>query len=349
MAGRFLGLCFFLIGGLIPLVSCDLDKEEGILMAAGSYGDIAVVVSDDSLIPPVQPFLDRLNAPVTFVITQENPYNIDVFGPSKWKLCKGYRNILFLLRWGDGGAVEKKVNSFLSSESLAKLKRGTGGLAQVNDPFARYQFALLVGAHDRNSLASVLSRNLDRIRNLIEKKCTERIQRRFRHTGLREELMTAYWDRYQFFLEIPREYPEKQHSPRGFPGIEWESQEAARALTLAWRQSTDPESDLRDPDLLFSWRRDIGTSLQELEISDVAFAWAETTLAEIPCVKLTGSWGSKVVSGGGPFRSFFLSDPSGGRLVCLDLRCFAPGKEKTPAFREMQAIAETFSLQRPQP
>jgi hypothetical protein len=340
------GLLFFLCLGL---AGCDLDKDEGILMAAGSYGDIAVVLSHDSLRGAVQPFLDRLNTPVTFVIKEENPYNIDIFGPRKWDLCKGYRNILFMVRWGDGGPVEKKCQSLLSDDSLLRLQQGAGGLAQFNDPFARYQFGLMVGAHDAGSLASVLNRNRDRIADLLEDKCSERIQRRFRHTGLQEKAMAHHWDHHRFFLELPLQYVQKPHRTSRVTGYEWESNESARAITLAWRDSDVPAADLLDRELLLRWRRQIGESLQEVEIPDVILEWHEEELAGLPGLKLTGSWSSSVVQGGGPFRSYFLADTAGERLFCLDLRCFAPGREKMPSFREMQAVVETFSLNRPQP
>jgi hypothetical protein len=128
-------------------------------MAAGSYGDIAVVLSDEDLRPAVQPFLDRLNRPVTFVIREEHPFAIDIFPPDKWKLSQGYKNILFVLRWGDGGAVGKKLTTLMSDQTQQRLKSGQSGFVQIEDPFARYQFALIVAGHDRNSVASILNRN----------------------------------------------------------------------------------------------------------------------------------------------------------------------------------------------
>jgi len=335
--------------GLFSVSGCDLDRDEGILMAAGSYGDLAVVVSDDDLRPLARPFLERLNAPVTFVIREESPYNIDVYGPAKWKLCRGYKNILFLVRWGDGGVVERKVADLTSPETLARMKEGQVGLVQRNDPFARYQFGLFVTAVDRNSLASLLNNNLDLIARLLEEQIRERIQRRFRHTGLQDELMTRYWQQYEFFMEIPREYRQNQVEPDGYPGIEWMQNAPSRGVTLAWRKAGDPTAALRDRDLLLAWRQEIGQAMHNEDIVDAGLTWSDADLGGLKCAKLEGSWASRVIDGGGPFRCYFIPDSERGRLFCLDTLVFSPGENKLPYFREMEAIAATFSLQRPHP
>ena len=67
------------------------------------------------------------------------------------------------------------------------------------------------------------------------------------------------------------------------------------------------------------------------------------------CVKLEGAWTSTVFAGGGPFWSFFLADPAGQRVICLDLLVFAPGEDKMNIFRRLEATAATFSFQRPHP
>jgi len=318
-------------------------------MAAGSYGDIAVVLSDEDLRPAVQPLLNYLNTPVTFVITEENPYSIDIFGPDKMKISQGYKNIFFVLRWEDGGPVGKKVSRLLSKETLGRLRDGQGGFIQMNNPFARYQFSLIFTAHDRNSIASVMRRNREKIAEQLEKSIRERIQRRFRHTGLHENLMTRYWQKFEFFLEIPQEYRENQVLPEGFQGIEWTRNAPTRGISLAWRDVENIPAALQDQDWLLAWRQEMGHAMHNEEIVDVGLTWREIEFAGQPCVQLSGSWASLVIDGGGPFFSFFIGDTKRGRLYCLDILVFAPGMEKMPFMREMRAIAETFSLQRPHP
>ncbi len=318
-------------------------------MAAGSYGDLAVVLSDENLRAAVQPALDRLNQPVTFVIKEETPFNIDVFGPGKWELCRGYKNILFIVRWGDGTVVEKRIAGLLSPKNLARFQSGSGALVKLQDPFARYQFAIVVGASDRNTLASLLRGSVEQIGELIEQECSLRIQRRSRREGVREDLLASYWQRYRFLLEIPLTYRENQVEPAGFPGIEWIANGPTRGITLAWRSTDDPQGFLRDREALLDWRREIGLALHNEDLQDQTLQWNEETLGKLEAVKLTGAWASTKIAGGGPFRCFFLADPPAGRVFCLDLLVFAPGLAKMPFFREMQAVAGTFALELPHP
>lgn len=332
---------------VLSLTACNLDRDEGILMAAGSYGDLAVVLSHDDLRPAVAQFLQELNTPVTFVIREEKPFNIDVYGPDKWKLCRGYKNILLVVRLGDGGPVEKKVTDLLSKETVNRLREGRIGMVQRHDPFARYQFALVVASSDRNSLASLLHNNQQKIGELLAEQIRERIQRRFRHTGLQDDLVTRYWQQFGFLIEIPLEYRQTQVEPEGFAGIEWMRTAPSRGITLAWRQVDDPASHLDDGDYLIDWRREIGQKMHSEDIVDLGLQWSEANLGEIPARLLSGSWASQVIDGGGPFRCYFFADTGRQRIFCLDTLVFVPGEDKLPYFREMQAIAATFSLTGP--
>jgi hypothetical protein len=49
--------------------------------------------------------------------------------------------------------------------------------------------------------------------------------------------------------------------------------------------------------------------------------------------------------------SYFIADSTGGRVFCLDLLAYLPhvDEPKMPLYREMLAIAETFSLRQPHP
>jgi hypothetical protein len=351
MAGRPSRLV--LIGALIPPAlllagtGCQLDRNEAMLMAGGAYGDLAVVVSQDNLEPAVQPFLARLNQRVSFVIKEEMSYKVDVYRPDKWKLCKNFKNILFVVQWGAGGPVQKEVSHLLSDESLRQARGGH--LVQLNNPYARYQYVLVAVSPDRNMLASLLNRNVDEIRSGLEASSRDRIMQRFRHEGIAEDLVARNWNKYHFHLEIPRAYRQNQENPRGFPCIEWMRNAPSRGITLAWREEADPRTFLGDHDQLLAWRREMGEKVHDEELVAQSLAWSDTTVAGMPAVKLTGAWSGLEFAGGGPFWSLFVPDAQNGRVFCIDLLCYAPSEDKLPFFREMQAIASTFSVEAPQP
>jgi hypothetical protein len=326
-----------------------VDRESGILMAAGSYGDLAVVHSVEELSGAAERFVAAINEDMTFVIQRENRFNVDIYGPRDWELARGYKNLLLLTVLGEGGPVEKGVRDLVSDETLARLAEGRGGLIQLDDPYATYQFALVVASTDRNSLLSVLRNNAERVRTLIEERNRKRIQRRNRQTGLSVDLVNLYWQRYGFLLELPREFRENQAEPEGFPAVELMRNAPSRGITIGWREHPDPVAALEDREFLEAFRRDVGVAVHNEEIAPAPQVWSAGQLGRNQAVKFEGAWTSTVFDGGGPFWCYFVPDPKGGRVLLIDLLVYAPGMDKMIFFRQMEAIAATFALERPQP
>jgi hypothetical protein len=328
---------------------CGIDSEKGILMAAGAYGDLAVVMSDDSLRPLADRFLAGMNQEKIFVIKPETLFKPDFFGPDRWDLAKGYKNALFLVRIGDGGGTAKAARKLMSQEAWQRLSEGGGGIVKVVDPWSTYQLVVVVASKDRNNLGSILNKNTEKIRLLFEDSNRERILRRNRYQGLNTALMDAYWERYGVFLEIPGEYRQNQLEPDGYPGLELMRNGPSRGISLAWREAEDPVALLADQDLLAAFRSELGDKLHGEEIIPSSFVWSPAQIGRVECVKLEGAWTSNKFSGGGAFWCYFIPDPARQRLACLDLLVYAPGMDKMNFFRRMDAVASTFSTQRPQP
>lgn len=316
-------------------------------MAAGSYGDLAVMMSDDGLRPVADRFLADMNVEKTFVIKPETLFRPDFFGPRKWELGKGYKNVLMLVRIGDGGAVEKNAKRLMSEEAWSKLTAGGGGVVKVNDPWNTYQFAVVVASRDRNTLGSILLKNVDKVRDMIEESNRDRILRRNRYDGLNTALMDAYWDRYGFFLEIPREYEQNQLEPDGFAGLELMRTGPSRGLSVSWVPADDPDAVLADRGAMVAIREAMGRELHDEELAPSSFRWSEAEMAGVACVRMEGAWTSTSFTGGGAFWCYFIPDRRAGRVICLDLLAYAPGMDKMDFFRRMDAVASTFSLERP--
>ena len=342
LAGLILIPCLLVTG-------CGIDSEKGILMAAGSYGDLAVVMSDQALRPVADRFLTDMNPEKIFVIRPETLFKPDFFGPSQWELAKGYKNSLFLVRIGDGGNAEKAARRLMSKNAWDRLKAGGGGVVKVTDPWSTYQQVVIVASRDRNSLGSILRKNTKVIRDIFEVSNRERILRRHRYEGLNTALMDAYWDRYAIFMELPAEYGQNQLEPKGFQGLELMRNAPSRGISLSFNKSADPAALLDDQDSLIALRAALGEKLHNEEIIPSSFLWSSAEIGGVACVKLEGAWTSNKFSGGGAFWCYFIPDSHRKRMVVLDLLVFAPGLDKMGYFRRMDAVASTFSFQRPQP
>ncbi|MBU8870304.1 MAG: DUF4837 family protein [Gemmatimonadales bacterium] len=340
------GIVLIFLGLILAQAGCGFDKEKGIFMAAGSYGDLAVVVSDLDLRPLANRFLAGLVQEKSFVITPEPTFNADVFGPDKLDLAKGYKNVIFLVQVGQGGKAEKEAQKQISSETWDRLVAGGGGVVQVKDPWSTYQHLVMVVSRDRNNLGSISARNTEKIRDILQNSNRERILRRNRYEGLNTNLVNACLDRLGFFLEIPQEYSQNQLQPDGFPGVEFMRHRPSRGITVSWLDNVNTVKVMADREQLIKMRREMGVKLHNEEILPETFIWSEETFGDQVFTKLEGSWTSNKFSGGGAFWTYFLPAEEQGRVYCLDLLVYAPGMEKMPFFRRMEAVASTFSTTR---
>lgn len=332
---------------LLAAAGCGIDKEKGIFMAAGSYGDLAVVVSEPELRPAADRFLAGFVQEKTFVIKPEPTFRADVFEPDKWELAKGYKNVILLVQIGQGGDVEKAARGQVASDNWKRMTEGGGGVVQVKEPWSTYQHLVVAASRDRNNLSSLLQKNMDTIRTIFEESNRERILRRNRYEGLNTNLVNALVDRLGFFLEVPGEYVQNQLQPDGFPGVEMMRQGPSRGLSVSWLETDEPAVVLEDRDQLVALRERMGKRLHNEEILPETFQWSTAKFGDKQWLKLEGSWVSTTFDGGGAFWCYFIGDEVRGRIYCLDLLVYAPGMDKMDFFRRMEAVASTFDTKRP--
>lgn len=335
---------------VVPLLmasGCGLGSEKAILMAAGSYGDVAVALSDESLRPATERFLSAFNPQVTFVIQPENLFKVDVFGPDHLNAARGYKNVLLLVRMGSGNAVERQAKRLVSNEAWKKMEETGGGIVQVPDPWSTYQLAVVVVARDINGLGSILRNNPEKLRAIIEDSNRERILRRNRVEGLQTALADLYARELGFRLEIPAEFHQNQYRPDGFPGLELMATAPSRGITITWRDTPEPTAFLADAEVMAAMRAEMGQVLHKEEIQPESFVWSRDTIGDRACVKLEGAWTSTDFDGGGPFRCWFIPDQKHRRLYCIDLLVYAPGQDKMGHFRRLEAVLSTFATKGP--
>jgi len=339
----------WLVLALLLAGGCGMNQEKGILMAAGSYGDLAVIYSSPQLEPMARKFADEVNQRMVFVIQEETRFKVDVYPPEKWKLAQGYKNSVFIVDVDDKGDAVKGVRKVLSDEAWDRLAAGPGGLVQRKDPWSSYQLLIVAAAKDRNSLGSLLHGNAARIRTTIETDNRKRILRRNRYDGLATELMNAIWSKYDFYMEIPADYHLNQQSHDGVKGIELMRTGPSRGITVTWEDMRDPESALQDREKLLAMRAAMARVFHHEEIVPDSFTWDEQGLPGTGGVKLTGAWSGSNFAGGGPFWCYFVAVPQQDRLYCIDILTYAPGMDKMVFFRRLEAVASTFTTVRPQP
>jgi len=353
MMSRFQAVTILGTAFLFALIcgGCGGADDDPIFSSVGSYGDIAVITSNPDLYEAATPFLNKLSPDVTFVIKKEETYRIQHYTGSEWKNGRNYRNLMFLVRWGDGGAVEKELRSLLRQETIDKLVSGNGDVVTLRDPYFRNQLAYIAVSVDRNLLASVLNREAKALGDTLAADIYRRMARDNRREGVNTAAVRRDWSRYGFHLQIPVVFKENQFEPRGFPGVEWlytSAEGTSDGLTYAWTEADDPDAVLADRDALLKLRGDMGETMHDAsELNDLTLQWSEETVAGRPAVRLDGAWASRKAGVGGPFRTYFFAVPEREVVLAVDLLVYAPNREKMDDMRRLRAIVETLSFEQP--
>ena len=327
---------------------CSRETRETLFSAVGSYGDVAVFESGKRISSGVDSFLAELNPQERYVLKLEDTYRFHRYAGNDWTSGRNYRNLIFIVRWGDGGPIQKEVARILSAETLDRLVSGNGGLVTLQDPYFRNQLGFVFVSTDRRQLKKHLGDQASTVARVLREDINRRMIHDNRRRGLHPGLAQKYYRDYGFSMEIPRKYKENQVQPDGFPGLELMMAEpVTRGLSVSWEASEDPIASLRDRDFLLGMRERMGRALHSERLEPSTLEWSEVEVAGLDAIRLAGAWASEKVGVGGPFRCYYFADPGNGRVFCVDLLVYAPHKEKMDDFRRLHAILETFSLEKP--
>ncbi|MBK6899070.1 MAG: DUF4837 family protein [bacterium] len=321
---------------------------NAMVSAVGSYGDVALVVSD----PQYDPLLERarglLSPTESFVLKSEPTYRFRTCTDKNWRDARNYRNVLMAVRWGDGGPVQGAAKHLLPKKALERALAGRGEVFTVRNPWLHNQIAFIAVAKDADALVTLLNRRAPALRDTLAADINRRIAADHRAQGLLADPPARQHRRFGFSVELPAAYRENQCEPDGFPGVEWlRTDGSTRGLTVSWEAAPAPAARLADHDALAAMRSRLGAALHQETIDPASFVWSQETVAGLPAVKLAGSWVDAQTQVGGPFRCYFLAEPAGGRIFCFDLLVYAPQLEKMDDFRRLRAILETVSFREP--
>jgi len=333
---------------LVALLAGCGGGKDAIISAVGSYGDVALVLSDPRLEPLLERSRDLLSPQESFVLKSEPTYRFRTFTGKNWRDARSYRSLLLAVRWGDGGPVQGAVKRLLPKKALERALAGRGEVYTIRDPWLHGQLAFVAVAKDADALVTLLNRRAPALRDTLAADIHRRIAADHRAQGLLADPPARQHRRFGFSLELPAAYRENQCEPDGFPGVEWlRTDGSTRGLTVSWEPAADPRARLADQAALAAMRARLGAALHQETLVPESFAWSQETVAGLPAVKLAGSWVDAETQVGGPFRCYFLADPAGGRIYCFDLLVYAPQLEKMDDFRRLRAILETVSFRAP--
>ncbi len=247
------------------------------------------------------------------------------------------RRQLFVVGTWNGGQVEKTVRRRFPALEPGEPPR----LHLDRDVWAKGQIVAVVMADDESQLLSFLEERGAEILTAFENGSVESYAELRREEAQSAGVEEALGGRFGWSLAPPTGYDLfTSNASDGFVFIRRTRPD--RTMFVYWQEggahhvaeqfALSKREELArmyyDGDEI-EWQR-------PFEIETVEFAGGEA-------VRISGWWANRTLVGGGPFRTYCFHVPSQGRVYLVDASLFAPGLDKVPLMRNLDATAHTFA------
>jgi hypothetical protein len=327
-AGLVTGL--LCVASVASLMSC----SGPVVTAVGESDDIVVVcdANDSELAELV---VSTLEAGQQWLLG-EPLFRTTLTTPGQSGDLRNMRHVLLVGAWGGGSAeMAHRVFPGLGPDAAPELR-----LAE--DIWAKRQVVAAVVASDESSLAAYLREHGEELRWRLADASVARLSTALRDDADEKGLTEAMLQRFGWSLAMPPGYDLfTTNEEDGF--VFFRRTAPDRTVFLYWAESVPAA-------LNESYAMTMREEIAGAYLDGDAIEWNRPLVVETveflgrPAIRISGWWGNRKLVGGGPFRSYFFYDESSGRVYLLDLSLFAPGYDKTALMRNLEAIAQTFTL-----
>lgn len=308
---------------------------------AGSYSEVLLVTEhgeDDPWFKAVAPLITRK---YDYVIAQESGFRVFSMRAADLEDFPTYKNIVICGPLDASTETGRRIQGLIGAEAAREVLRGNAAILKKEDLPSPGQVTVIVTASDASGLNRVLDERGEELRDILEASCRTRLRRHLL-ANPNTALMTDLERRFGFHIGIPSGLYELFSDDGRPPGVELLRQPPARVLGIYWVDRKEPPT-LYDRDELFDIRSDYVWKRYDHDKMDrdkVDFKY--TRLGDYDAVRMAGYWYNDDAVAGGYFETYFVFDADAELLWAVDLVVFAPGREKHPLVRELEALAETF-------
>jgi hypothetical protein len=230
----------------------------------------------------------------------------------------------------------------LAAKRITGLRQGEpAGLRIEEDVWAKGQVVGLILGLDEPDLLAYISGHRTEILERLDAAAVSRLARSLVENTSGLGAGVTFGEPYGWSVSAPPDY-ELVSSGAGEGFIFLRRKGPDRNLFVSWREGN---ASLVTRDFAVGLRQELtrryydGDEIEwrrPFEADTVSFAGTTA-------LRLSGWWGNKRLLGGGPFRLHCFAVPEQGRVYLVDESLYAPGMDKVPLMRNLDAIAHTFA------
>lgn len=301
-----------------------------------------LVLADSADIGTIDRPLRDIFEHVVFTPQEEQVYGIQYGSIVDFDLHKRRTNLLITGVLGSGTPMDTLIAGLLNDRVKEAVEAGEAGVVWKRDVWAEDQLLLIVTGRDSAHLISNLRTYSDRLYSELEEARNERTGELIYRYGERKDVQQQLADAYGWTIRVPFGYKVLEAYPdSGFVSLVKE--EPARWFFVYWEDGIAPEE--LTPDWCIQKRDEITerffggdrVTQSEVKIQEADFAGK---LA----VQLSGIWENQERWSGGPFKSYAFVDLQTERFFHVDVGIFAPNKRKEPYLRQVDLMAQSFTI-----
>jgi hypothetical protein len=225
----------------------------------------------------------------------------------------------------------------LNEEQAAQLAVGDRNLFLIRDKWAVGQLVAVLAAPDAGSLLQAIEENTPRLYEAFERAAVENTKRILLKKEVQEDTARYLKREYGWSIMVPDQFEVVEDRENRI--ILFRTVEPARMILVHWIDGFEGELNA---DGSIALRDNLGWTVYDEDYVERDMTTAsQSTFLGREAIKMVGVWQNEKHMNGGPFRAYCFLE--GDRLYLVDVLVYAPGLDKIPFLRELEAIALTFT------
>jgi hypothetical protein len=272
-------------------------------------------------------------------VEQESRYAFEVHGFGGLGRQRDARNLVIVADMSRRDAVSRKAREVLGREGIGEILRRGAGWRVLPNIEALGQTMIVVAGRDRPSILRLLEAEAGELYASADSMITERTGDMVYMHGEDAAMGRYLYAKYGWTVRIPKGYKAAEDPRTGVVKlVSADTQQPSRLFLAYWTAS---RSGALDREVCLRLRARLAWSYyDEDRIDPSSTTVSEVTFQGRKALRIQGIWQNEKHLIGGPF--FTLCFLEKGRLYLLDGVVFAPGMDKSPWLRQIEAIMHTF-------
>lgn len=329
-------------GGLVAVSLALVAACGGPTISAVGEADDLVIIHDPGVSQSLLRAVDSLVAREVPWLLDEPSYRTTFTTPGTMGDLRNRRQIILVGVWGRG-----EVARLVRRGPFGAREGAPCALLLADDMWAAGQICGALVGTSENEVLEYLNDNGDELLSRFIDAALARDVRLLCSGEKERAVAEGLADRFGWSLCVPASY-DMYTSGENTRFVFFRRERPDRSIFVYWQDGT-PE-DVR-PDFALGVREELTARFYDGDTHEPRRPTVSDTVrfAGRPAVRVSAWWTNRELVGGGPFRAYCFHEPEDGRTYLVDVSLFAPGLEKVPHMRNLDAVAHTFHVARGSP